>query len=84
MQELGGHIKGDCSKFQAAPGYGLKCRVGGVEKYAKAGSQLLESMSMHMYSSTEVNRAVTRNDIVGEGKVKKLYHVRKQVPLLES
>ncbi len=41
LQELGGQIDGNCTDFEVVPGYGLKCTVGGVERYWAGGKETL-------------------------------------------
>ena len=75
-QELGGSIHGECTNFQAVSGRGLHCVVSGVERYAAQEGESSETLTRHLYSSTEVSLVPSNiQDLVGTAHSKKKYQV---------
>ena len=75
-QELGGSLQGECTDFQAVSGRGLHCVVSGVEKYAVREGESSETLTRHLYSSTEVSLVPSNiQDLVGTAHPQKKYQV---------
>ena len=75
-QELGGSLQGECTNFQAVSGRGLHCVVSGVERYAAQEGESSETLTRHLYSSTEVTLVPSNiQDLVGTAHSKKKYQV---------
>ena len=75
-QELGGSIQGECTDFQAVPGHGLQCIVSGVEEYAVREGEISESLTKHLYSSTEVSLVPSNcKELLGTAYVPRKYQV---------
>ena len=75
-QELGGSLQGECTNFQAVSGRGLHCVVSGVERYAAQEGESSETLTRHLYSSTEVTLIPSNiQDLVGTAHSKKKYQV---------
>ena len=75
-QELGGSLQGECTDFQAVSGRGLHCVVSGVERYAVREGESSETLTRHLYSSTEVSLVPSNiQDLVGTAHSKKKYQV---------
>ena len=75
-QELGGSLQGECTNFQAVAGRGLHCVVTGVERYAVKEGESSETLTRHLYSSTEVSLVPSNiQDLVGTAHPQKKYKV---------
>ena len=75
-QELGGSLQGECTNFQAVAGRGLHCVVSGVERYAVKEGESSETLTRHLYSSTEVSLVPSNiQDLVGTAHLQKKYKV---------
>lgn len=76
VQELGGGIQGESTDFQAVPGHGLQCVVSGVEQYAVREGEISESLTKHLYSSTEVSLVPGNcKELLGTAYAPKKYQV---------